>query len=275
MIKKSNAPNPRMESSSRRIEDYTLQEIQYPHACVICHSLTCPTCGGSISGEDQCREDCPHCNYAYHRHCWEKTIQFMGKCALCLRDPLYQAKLKLSLRNALALIEEKAKKYERIMQELESPSITRYQSPIPSMDSERLISVFHYDRCDQKELEGFINGKIYLRRDLKKCGSLDGKTIDFGNEQHILRDDNTIFVRYKDDEEGKIWEAGYIQNNVIYARGMFYGINYDIIKTIFSKERGEFYDENGRLLLKLEGNLSALETIDYFGIACRFLEIFL
>ncbi|MFX1346884.1 MAG: hypothetical protein ACFFAI_17440 [Promethearchaeota archaeon] len=54
-------------------------------SCVICHRIECPSCAKKIAGEDNCHAECPHCNRAYHRHCWEQTIQSFGKCGFCLR----------------------------------------------------------------------------------------------------------------------------------------------------------------------------------------------
>ena len=54
-------------------------------SCVICHKIECPSCTKKIAGDDSCHTECPHCNRAYHRHCWEQTIQSFGKCGFCLR----------------------------------------------------------------------------------------------------------------------------------------------------------------------------------------------
>jgi ubiquitin-protein ligase len=54
-------------------------------SCVICHRIECPSCTKKIAGDDNCHAECPHCNRAYHRHCWEQTIQSFGKCGFCLR----------------------------------------------------------------------------------------------------------------------------------------------------------------------------------------------
>ncbi len=54
-------------------------------SCVICHKIECPSCSKKIAGDDNCHAECPHCNRAYHRHCWEQTIQSFGKCGFCLR----------------------------------------------------------------------------------------------------------------------------------------------------------------------------------------------
>ncbi|MHA2127868.1 MAG: hypothetical protein ACXACX_19120 [Candidatus Hodarchaeales archaeon] len=54
-------------------------------SCVICHKIECPSCTKKIAGDDSCHAECPHCNRAYHRHCWEQTIQSFGKCGFCLR----------------------------------------------------------------------------------------------------------------------------------------------------------------------------------------------
>jgi ubiquitin-protein ligase len=54
-------------------------------SCVICHKIECPSCAKRIAGEEYCHAECPHCNRAYHHHCWEQTIQSFGKCGFCLR----------------------------------------------------------------------------------------------------------------------------------------------------------------------------------------------
>ncbi|MFX1391351.1 MAG: hypothetical protein ACFE9Z_14895 [Promethearchaeota archaeon] len=54
-------------------------------SCVICHKIECPSCTKKIAGEDNCHAECPHCNRAYHKHCWEQTIKSFGKCGFCLR----------------------------------------------------------------------------------------------------------------------------------------------------------------------------------------------
>ncbi|MHA2120579.1 MAG: hypothetical protein ACW990_05155, partial [Promethearchaeota archaeon] len=54
-------------------------------SCVICHKIECPICSKKIAGEESCHAECPHCNRAYHQHCWEQTIKSFGKCGFCLR----------------------------------------------------------------------------------------------------------------------------------------------------------------------------------------------
>lgn len=54
-------------------------------SCVICHKIECPSCTKKIAGDDNCHAECPHCNRAYHNHCWEQTIKSFGKCGFCLR----------------------------------------------------------------------------------------------------------------------------------------------------------------------------------------------
>ena len=54
-------------------------------SCVICHKIECPSCAKKIAGDDDCHAECPHCNRAYHNHCWEQTIKSFGKCGFCLR----------------------------------------------------------------------------------------------------------------------------------------------------------------------------------------------
>ncbi|MHA1884874.1 MAG: hypothetical protein ACW96S_07475 [Promethearchaeota archaeon] len=54
-------------------------------SCVICHKIECPICSKKIAGDESCHAECPHCNRAYHQHCWEQTIKSFGKCGFCLR----------------------------------------------------------------------------------------------------------------------------------------------------------------------------------------------
>ncbi|MHA1327882.1 MAG: hypothetical protein ACTSRH_11240 [Promethearchaeota archaeon] len=58
-------------------------------SCVICHQIECPTCSLKIadSEHESCYIACPHCERAYHKHCWEKTIKNYGKCGFCLQEP--------------------------------------------------------------------------------------------------------------------------------------------------------------------------------------------
>ena len=57
-------------------------------ACVICHKIECPTCSVRIAGHgESCHVECPHCERAYHKHCWEQTIKSFGKCGFCLKPP--------------------------------------------------------------------------------------------------------------------------------------------------------------------------------------------
>ncbi|MFX0186815.1 MAG: hypothetical protein ACFE8A_03665 [Candidatus Hodarchaeota archaeon] len=56
-------------------------------SCVICHNLQCPTCSSKIAGPDSCHVLCPHCERAYHKHCWQQTINSFGKCGFCLKAP--------------------------------------------------------------------------------------------------------------------------------------------------------------------------------------------
>ncbi|MFX1408978.1 MAG: hypothetical protein ACFFA6_01390 [Promethearchaeota archaeon] len=59
-------------------------------SCVICHKIECPTCGIKIAAsreKEPCYTACPHCDRAYHNHCWEQTIRSFGKCGFCLRHP--------------------------------------------------------------------------------------------------------------------------------------------------------------------------------------------
>jgi hypothetical protein len=59
-------------------------------SCVICYKVECPDCAKSIAAansDDQCFAECKHCGRAYHKHCWDKTIQSFGKCGFCLRAP--------------------------------------------------------------------------------------------------------------------------------------------------------------------------------------------
>ena len=54
-------------------------------SCVICHKIECPSCTKKIAGDESCHAECPHCNRAYHAHCWDQTIKSFGKCGFCLR----------------------------------------------------------------------------------------------------------------------------------------------------------------------------------------------
>ncbi len=54
-------------------------------SCVICHKIECPSCTKKIAGDESCHAECPHCNRAYHSHCWDQTIKSFGKCGFCLR----------------------------------------------------------------------------------------------------------------------------------------------------------------------------------------------
>ncbi len=59
-------------------------------SCVICYKVECPDCQKTIASEnpdDQCYAECKHCGRAYHKHCWDKTMQSFGKCGFCLRPP--------------------------------------------------------------------------------------------------------------------------------------------------------------------------------------------
>ncbi|MHA1413975.1 MAG: hypothetical protein ACTSO4_15325 [Promethearchaeota archaeon] len=58
-------------------------------SCVICHQIECPTCSLKIADSlhESCYITCPHCERAYHKHCWEKTIKNYGKCGFCLQEP--------------------------------------------------------------------------------------------------------------------------------------------------------------------------------------------
>ncbi|MGV9197644.1 MAG: hypothetical protein ACOC4M_02240 [Promethearchaeia archaeon] len=58
-------------------------------SCVICHQLECPTCHFKIAASegDSCHIECPHCERAYHKHCWQETIKQFGKCGFCLKAP--------------------------------------------------------------------------------------------------------------------------------------------------------------------------------------------
>ena len=55
-------------------------------SCVICHKIECPSCTKKIAGDEYCHAECPHCNRAYHSHCWDQTIKSFGKCGFCLRE---------------------------------------------------------------------------------------------------------------------------------------------------------------------------------------------
>nr|MDO8110657.1 hypothetical protein [Candidatus Sigynarchaeota archaeon] len=59
--------------------------------CVLCHKLFCPTCDESLylpKGKQgkTCFVECANCHRPYHKHCFEKTIQTIGKCAVCMQS---------------------------------------------------------------------------------------------------------------------------------------------------------------------------------------------
>ncbi|MHA1291899.1 MAG: hypothetical protein ACTSQJ_04425 [Promethearchaeota archaeon] len=56
-------------------------------SCVICHKIECPSCGVKIAGSESCHVECPYCERAYHKHCWDQTISSFGKCGFCLKTP--------------------------------------------------------------------------------------------------------------------------------------------------------------------------------------------
>lgn len=58
-------------------------------SCVICHQIDCPTCHLKIASSEgkSCHIECPHCERAYHEHCWQETIKQFGKCGFCLKAP--------------------------------------------------------------------------------------------------------------------------------------------------------------------------------------------
>lgn len=63
--------------------------------CVICHKLFCPTCDESLflpKGKvgKTCHVECANCHRPYHKHCFDKTIQSVGKCAVCMQSFLAQ-----------------------------------------------------------------------------------------------------------------------------------------------------------------------------------------
>ncbi|GAB4307334.1 MAG: hypothetical protein Kow0069_04780 [Promethearchaeota archaeon] len=59
--------------------------------CILCHKLECPSCAKPIAAstpsEESCHTACPHCERAYHKHCWEQTIASFHKCGFCMRPP--------------------------------------------------------------------------------------------------------------------------------------------------------------------------------------------
>lgn len=147
--------------------------------------------------------------------------------------------------------------------------------PIPK-NSERMIKVYDYKFLKGK-LSGYVEGKCYFDDQYREIAILKGNTIDFGNEVHALRDDNVITVKYKVDEDNKTHEAGYLKDDVIYAKhGFFANSNgKDSFLVKISKENGEFYDKEGKLLLRLEGDYDSLDFIDFIGIALYYLELFI
>lgn len=59
--------------------------------CVLCHKLFCPDCDQPLylpKGKQgkTCYVECASCHRPYHKHCFEKTIQTIGKCAVCMQS---------------------------------------------------------------------------------------------------------------------------------------------------------------------------------------------
>ncbi|HME51460.1 MAG TPA: hypothetical protein VKM55_04540 [Candidatus Lokiarchaeia archaeon] len=59
--------------------------------CVLCHKLFCPDCDEPLylpKGKQgkTCFVECANCHRPYHKHCFEKTIQTIGKCSVCMQS---------------------------------------------------------------------------------------------------------------------------------------------------------------------------------------------
>ncbi len=135
------------------------------------------------------------------------------------------------------------------------------------------------------KLGGYIDGKSYLTKKKKIKASLEGKNyIRFNQVVLILRDNGIITL--SDGEE-----QGHMKGSEFYVQQGYYDtyLNEDLEQEIdyekfthtgdklvytFSKEKGEIYNAEGKLMLQLKGNIETLEDADYFGIAACFLELY-
>ena len=59
--------------------------------CVLCHKLFCPDCDEPLylpkgTKGKTCFVECANCHRPYHKHCFEKTIQSIGKCSVCMQS---------------------------------------------------------------------------------------------------------------------------------------------------------------------------------------------
>ncbi len=84
-----NKPMAKVESEQPAQEEPAPAEVAQQPA----EGATSPTDGappqptGEAASEEICVTECPHCNKAYHQHCWEQNIQAIKKCAFCMREP--------------------------------------------------------------------------------------------------------------------------------------------------------------------------------------------
>ncbi len=115
---------------------------------------------------------------------------------------------------------------------------------------------------NKHKMIGYIDGKKYLDKKKRKVGFLEGNMVKNKNGFTLLRLD-----KHNDILLNKDFQVGFVLDSKI---GNDAGPMCEI-----SKEKGELLDPEGEVLLSLEGDtilISALELIDYFGIAMTYLK---
>jgi hypothetical protein len=65
--------------------------------CILCHKLYCPSCDEALflprgAKGKTCYIECANCHRPYHRHCFEKVVSSIGKCAVCMSTFIGSAK---------------------------------------------------------------------------------------------------------------------------------------------------------------------------------------
>jgi hypothetical protein len=65
--------------------------------CILCHKLYCPSCDEALflpkgAKGRTCFVSCSNCRRPYHRHCFEKVVSSIGKCAVCMSSFIGSAK---------------------------------------------------------------------------------------------------------------------------------------------------------------------------------------
>ena len=147
-----------------------------------------------------------------------------------------------------------------------------------------MIEVYEF-RYSKGKLDGYIDGKNYLTKKKKSRASLEGKNyIRYNQIVLILRDDGVITLSDAEEE-------GFMKGSEFYVYQGYYDSHIDedfeqeidyekftrtgekLVYT-FSKEKGEFYNDEGKLMLQLKGTIEILEDVDYFGIAACFLGLY-